>query len=153
MNILKMNVLKKKTIILILWIFTIAFAFYAGKKFGRASVGNEPISKTDYTISVSNDVTTDEQNQNVITQQEAEKLCLDVLGDIAEENGYPISYRCIDTVSIDGKMYYVMYIAWLVNNSHWSYIGNCYVSFDGQEIYDGIFTPAKYEIMGLRWNK
>ncbi len=145
--------MKKKTGILILWIFTIAIAFCAGIKFGDVSVDNEPISKTDNTISVSDDATTAGQKQNVITQQEAEKLCHDVLGDVAEENGFPISYRCIDTVSIDDKMYYVMHIAWLVNNSHWSYIGNCYVSFDGQEIYDGIFTPAKYEIMELRWKK
>ncbi len=145
--------MKKKTGILILWIFIIVIAFYAGTKFGNVSVDNEPIPQTDDIISVSDDATTAGQKQNVITQQEAEKLCLEVLGDTAQENGFPISYRCIDTVSIDDKMYYVMHIAWLVNNSHWSYIGNCFVSLDGDEIYDGIFTPAKYEIMGLRWNK
>jgi len=93
------------------------------------------------------------EQKNGITKQEAENLCRKVLGEKAEENGFPISYRCISAVSADNKLYYVMNIAWLVNNNHWSYIGNCYVSSDGQEIYDGIASPAKYEMTELRWKQ
>lgn len=93
------------------------------------------------------------EQKNGITKHEAEQLCSDVLGDKAEENGFPISYRCISAVSSDDKFYYVMHITWLVDNNHWSYIGNCYVSSDGQEIFDGIVSSEKYEITGLRWKK
>lgn len=92
-------------------------------------------------------------DQTVLTQQEAEKLCGEVLGDKAEENGFPISYRCIGAVSANDQLYYVMHISWLVDNSHWSYIGNCFVSVDGQEIYDGVASQGKYEMTKLRWEK
>lgn len=93
------------------------------------------------------------QSKNGLTIAEAEQLCADVLGDKAEENGFPISYKCISAVSANNSLYYVMNISWLVNGDHWSYIGNCYVSFDGCEIYDGIVSGEEYEIMELRWKK
>lgn len=94
-----------------------------------------------------------EQSKNGITIAEAEQLCADVLGDKAEENDFPISYKCISAVSANNSLYYVMNISWLVNGEHWSYIGNCYVSFDGCEIYDGIVSGEEHEIMELRWKK
>lgn len=86
-----------------------------------------------------------------ITAKEAQELCLEVLGDIAPETGFPISYRCISAVSAKEKLYYVMHISWLVNETHWSYIGNCFVSSDGNEIYDGIADSSGYEMTELRW--
>ncbi len=88
-----------------------------------------------------------------ITAKEAQELCLEVLGDMAPETGFPISYRCISTVSAKGKLYYVMHISWFVNETHWSYIGNCFVSSDGTEIYDGIAHSSGYEMTELRWEK
>ena len=93
------------------------------------------------------------EQEDGITKEEAESLCREMLGDKAEENGFPISYRCIGAVSANDKLYYAMHITWLVNNNHWSYIGNCNVSSDGKEIHDGIVSPAKYEMTELRWSK
>lgn len=104
-------------------------------------------------IPISDVETVAKQSKNGLTRQEAELLCRDVLGDKAEENGFPISYRCISAVSANDNLYYVMHITWLVDNNHWSYIGNCYVSSDGQEIYDGIVSPEEYKMTALRWEK
>lgn len=94
-----------------------------------------------------------EQNEEYITEQEAEKLCGEVMGEVAEETGFPVSYRCRGAVSVSGKFYYVMHISWLVDNSHWSYIGNCFVSCDGREIYDGIVSEKEYKIIKLLWSR
>lgn len=93
------------------------------------------------------------QNDGHLTAQEAEKLCGEVMGEVAEETGFPISYRCQGEVSANDKFYYVMHISWLVDNSHWSYIGNCFVSSDGREIYDGIASEKEYKIAKLLWSK
>ncbi len=88
-----------------------------------------------------------------ITKQEAETLCRDVLGEKAEETGFPVSYSCIGAASADDTVYYVMRIAWLVEGTHWSYIGNCFVSLDGKEIYDGIALSGEYTMTKLRWRE
>ena len=88
-----------------------------------------------------------------ITAEEAEKLCAEVLGDYAEETGFPISYKCTDEIDFFGKEYYVMHISWLVNNSHLSYIGNAFVTKDGKAIYDGVVSGEEFEITSLRWQK
>lgn len=93
------------------------------------------------------------QNEEYITAQEAEKLCGEVMGEVAEETGFPVSYRCQGAVSVGGKFYYVMHVSWLVDNSHWSYIGNCFVSCDGREIYDGIVSEKEYKITKLLWSR
>lgn len=163
--------MKKKISILVWWIITIVLAFYAGLNIKNVFNKNELLDKTNKTITeietihkaedvediveipISDIEEIVKQNQNSLTQQEAEELCRNVLGDKAEENGFPISYRCISAVTTNDKIYYVMHIACLVDNNNWSYIGNCYVSFDGQEIYDGIVSPAKYKMTELRWKK
>ena len=94
-----------------------------------------------------------EAKENGITMKEAEELCHEVLGDIAYETGFPITYKCINAVAAKGKLYYVMNISWFVNETHWSYIGNCFVSSDGDEIYDGIANSDGYEMTQLRWKK
>lgn len=91
--------------------------------------------------------------QNGITKNQAEALCYEALGDMAEETGFPIFYNCTGAVLAKGKFYYVMNITWLVNGTHHSYIGNCFVSSDGCEIYDGIALSSEYEIADLRWKK
>ena len=129
--------------------------FFAGLIYYRTQT-SEPPAIEDGNVSdtqASGAVDTEEAQKKVITQYEAEALCAEVLGDKAEENGFPISYKCIDEISVDGKMYYVMHMAWYVNNDHWSYIGNCYVSHDGEEIYDGIVSDGKYEMTKLRWKR
>ncbi len=93
------------------------------------------------------------ESENGLTAEAAEMLCGEVLGKHASETGFPISYKCIGGASYNGKLYYVMHISWFVNNQHWSYIGNAFVSSDGAEIYDGIVSEEEYEITGLRWKK
>lgn len=89
--------------------------------------------------------------KTVVTQQEAEQLCRDVLGEVAPETGFPLSYNCTGTQTVDGREYYVMTISWYVNGMHWSYISNCFVLCDGSEIYDGFVSYDGCEITGLRW--
>ena len=113
--------MKKKISILVLWIATIVLAFSAGLKIENDSNENKFINKKDDSItetktiqdfndmveiSISDIEAIVQQNQNSLTQQEAEKLCRDALGDKSEENGFPISYRCISAVSANDKLYY-----------------------------------------------
>lgn len=140
------------TVILSIAILTILF--FIGTTYHWAST-TEIKDNVDYIaeVPISDVEAIAKEQENGITKQDAEKLCQKILGDKAEENGFPISYRCISAVSANNKLYYVMHIAWLVNNNHWSYIGNCYISSDGQEIYDGIVSQSEYTMTELRWKK
>ena len=158
--------MKKKICIIVLLIVAIVILIYAGLRIVNVSDGNdvltniENVTETETTktpgeiveIDLS-DIEAIAQNKNYLTKHEAEELCLDVLGDTAEENGFSISYSCIGAVKADDELYYVMHIAWLVDNNHWSYIGNCYVSIDGEEIYDGVAFSGEYEMTELIWEK
>ncbi len=125
------------------------------EKITENSIEDETKANADYIVEVpiSDVETIVNEQENGIMKQEAESLCREILGDKAEENGFPISYRCISAVSANNKLYYVMHITWLVDNNHWSYIGNCFVSSDGREIYDGIVSPSKYKMTELRWKQ
>lgn len=157
-----------KKVYIVLCVVTILIAFIIGLSMQNRSVKDELINnETDITenkteqifdkdiveIPISDVEMIAKQSENGITSMEAEQLCQEILGDSAEENGFPISYRCISAVSVNDKLYYVMHISWLVNNSHWSYIGNCFVSYDGKEIYDGLFLEEKYSMTELRWRQ
>lgn len=93
------------------------------------------------------------EKRDGITMENAEKLCREIMGEKSEETGFPISYRCTGAVSYNDKLYYVINITWFVNDTHWSYIGNCFVSFDGQEIYDGVVSQDEILITDLRWKQ
>ena len=139
-----------------LLVVTLVISFFVGVTYHEASTTEVDINESvDYIIEGSiYDVETIFKGQkNAITKQEAENLCRNILAEKAEETGFPISYRCIGATSANDKLYYVMHITWLVNNSHWSYIGNCFVSFDGREIYDGIVSQDKCTMTQLRWKK
>lgn len=149
--------------VVVLWIFTLIISFFIGMTYHWASTTEikttkdygqikEITNKSEVVEVPVSDVESIAKEEG-ITKEEAEQLCQEVLGDKDEENSFPISYRCIGAVSANNKLYYVMHIAWLVDNNHWSYIGNCYVSSDGKEIYDGIVSPAKYEMTELKWSK
>ena len=148
-------------LIVALWVITLTMSFLAGTIACQKPNTIEIETENDYEeilpytveIPVSDAEALAARQENGITKEEAEKLCYKVLGDVADENGFPISYRCIGAVSANNKCYYVMHNTWLVDNNHWSYIGNCFVSYDGEEIYDGYVMPAKYEITRLRWEK
>lgn len=88
-----------------------------------------------------------------ITSEEAEKLCYSVLGEKDEETGFPFSFGFTGTYEKDGKQYYTIRASWLVNNSHMSYIGDFFVSFDGKEIYNGFVSLDEYNIENLIWSK
>lgn len=158
----------KKIYIYVLWIVTVLIAFIIGLKIENHSGKNELLNnetvitehKTEQIfdkdiveIPISDVETIAKQSENGLTSMEAEQLCREIVGEKAEENSFPISYRCISAVSVNDKLYYVMHISWLVNNSHWSYIGNCFVSYDGKEIYDGLFLEEKYSMTELRWRQ
>ncbi len=143
----------KKIFISLLCIGIVLVAVLICFKMGNCSTETEQFNKSIAELLVSEVETIAKRSENGLTSIEAEQLCRDVLGDKAEENGFPISYKCISAVSANDKLYYVMHITWLVNDSHWSYIGNCYVSFDGREIYDGVVSGEEYEITDLRWKK
>ncbi len=90
---------------------------------------------------------------NKITPEEAEKLCYTVMGEKDEDTGFPFSFGVTGTAEIDGKEYYTIRAAWLVNNDHMSYIGDFFVTTDGKEVYTGIATPDEYTIEEMIWSK
>ncbi|MBE7040126.1 MAG: hypothetical protein E7398_05310 [Ruminococcaceae bacterium] len=87
-----------------------------------------------------------------ITAKEAEKLCYTVMGKQDETTGFPFSFGVTNIIEKDGKEYYTIRASWLVNNSHMSYIGDFFVSVDGQEIYTGIVQDDEYTIDELIWS-
>ena len=86
-----------------------------------------------------------------IAQQEAEELCYTVLGDKDEDTGFLLSFRSTGAVEKEGKQYYVIRSSWLVDNNHWSYIGDFFVSADGKEIYNGFFEQGEYTMSDIIW--
>jgi len=88
-----------------------------------------------------------------ITQQEAEELCYSVLGEKDADTGFIFSFGVSGAVETAGKQYYVIRASWLVNNSHMSYIGNFFVSADGNELYNGVALSGEYEILNIIWKK
>ncbi len=157
----------KKIILIVACIATIFLAINIRLNIENQNAETKPIIETEAGTEFKTEQTLDDDivevpvsdveaitsKENGLTMQDAEELCGEVLGDKAEENDFPISYRCIGAVSVHDTLYYVMHITWLVNGDHWSYIGNCFVSSDGQEIYDGIVSPEEYKMTELRWSK
>lgn len=62
-------------------------------------------------------------------------LCRTVLGTTDEETGFKLSYLFEKEIEINGDNYFVMKVRWLVDNNHWSYIGEVMVSVNSGEIY------------------
>ena len=94
-----------------------------------------------------------DENDGYLTEEDAELLCVDLFGDFDETMGFPIAYGTFGAVAANDTYYYVINMQWLVDNSHWSYIGTRYVSIDGQEIYDGVALQNEHEIGRLVWEK
>lgn len=88
-----------------------------------------------------------------ITAKDAEKLCYDVMGERDEKTGFPFSFGTTGAVEKCGKQYYTIRASWLVNNSHMSYIGDFFVSADGDEIYTGEVRPGEYTMTSVIWSK
>ncbi len=88
-----------------------------------------------------------------ITGREAEELCYYVLGEKDEDTGFTFSFGTTGAVQKGEKQYYVIRASWLVDNNHFSYIGDFFVSADGEEIYDGVVSGEEYEMMDLKWKK
>lgn len=89
----------------------------------------------------------------ILTPEEAEKLCYTVMGEKDEATGFPFSFGATGTYEQDGKQYHVIRASWLVDNSHLSYIGDFFVSFDGKEVYTGIVQGEEYSMGELIWSK
>lgn len=94
-----------------------------------------------------------ENSNQEITPNDAEKLCYIVLGEEDEETGFTFSFGFTQTIETEGKKYHVIRASWLVNNSHMSYIGDFFVSTDGEEIYEGTSVPPEYTIGDLIWKE
>ncbi|MBE7048657.1 MAG: hypothetical protein E7393_04730 [Ruminococcaceae bacterium] len=91
---------------------------------------------------------------NGITPEEAEKLCFSVFGKEDKETGFLFLFSVTGAIEQKNKQYYIIRMSWLVNNSHLSYIGDCFVSVDGKEIYTGIANPPEEYIMdSLIWSE
>jgi len=84
-----------------------------------------------------------------ITPDEAEKMCYSIMGERDEETGNTFSFGVSGAIEWNGKQFYTVRASWLVNNSHMSYIGDFFVSSDGEEIYEGIVSSGEYEIGNL----
>lgn len=87
-----------------------------------------------------------------ISKEEAEQLCYNIMGKEDKETGFLFSFGTSGAITKDGKQYYVIRASWLVNNSHFSYIGDFFVSADGKEIYDGIALSDEYIIKNKIWS-
>lgn len=84
-----------------------------------------------------------------ITESEAIDLCFEMIGKSSEETGFKLAYRCIGAIECKGVEYYVMNVTWLVDDNHWSYIGEVMVSANGDEIYDGVSENGDYYLHKL----
>ena len=73
----------------------------------------------------------------IISEEDAINLCRTVLGDKAMENGFILGYRCDARIECNGTQYYVITMSWLVDDNHWSYIGELMISTNGNQIYSG----------------
>ena len=124
----------------------------AGEKAAEQNVPDEIITSDEVSV------ISDEQIEmmsgkkpGIITKDEAQELCAEVLGEYDPDTGFLMSYRCGEVISAGGKIYYVVYMSWLVDNSHLSRIGECFVSVDGKEIYNGSAFDGDYEITERIW--
>ena len=88
-----------------------------------------------------------------ITPEQAEKLCYNVMGEKDDATGFPFLFRNEGMVCENGKQYYLIRASWLVNNSHFSYIGDFFVSADGKQVYSGISEEGENVISGLIWSE
>ena len=93
------------------------------------------------------------RESQIITAEEAEKLCYTVMGEKDETTGFPFSFGVTETFEQNGKKYYAIRASWLVNNSHMSYIGDFFVSVDGREIYTGFVKNEEYTFEDMIWSK
>ena len=81
-----------------------------------------------------------------ITEEDAKNLCREIIGDIADgssliiehNTGFKLAYRCDAAIEYEGVQYYVINMTWLVDDNHWSSIGDLMVSANGNEIFYGI---------------
>jgi hypothetical protein len=77
-----------------------------------------------------------------------------VLGEAADDTGFRLAYRFVEAIEFEDQYYYVMYMSWLVDDNHWSYIGEVMVSASGDEIYSGaVDREGNYFIVEKLWEK
>ena len=89
-----------------------------------------------------------------ISEEDAINLCHTVIGDKAMENGFKLGYRCDARVKCNGIQYYVITMSWLVDDNHWSYLGEILVSTKGNQIYSGtIDNEGNYYLAEKLWEK
>ena len=91
---------------------------------------------------------------NGISEEEALNLCFSIVGEKCEETGFRLAYHYVGAIEYEGAEYYVMNMTWLVDDNHWSYIGELIVSANGDKIYDGVIDEeGNYYLGQKRWQK
>ena len=97
-----------------------------------------------------------------ISEEQVSILCRKVIGE-KDNNTSPIykgfntdfelSYLCDGAIECRGVQYYVVRMSWLVDNNHWSYIGDLIVSANGYEIYSGLkHSDGTYSFGQMLWS-
>ena len=98
-----------------------------------------------------------------ITQNEVINICREILGEIDDANrpfgkgfntGFKLGYRCNAALEYNDIQYYAVTMSWLVNDNHWSYIGDVIISANGDEIYEGHeHSDGTYSFGKLLWRR
>jgi len=89
-----------------------------------------------------------------ISAEEAAHICRVVLGEAEEESGFKVAYLYIETIEYGNQSYYVMHVSWLVDDNHWSYIGEVIVSTNGEKIYSGaVDREGNYFLVEKLWEE
>ncbi len=88
-----------------------------------------------------------------ITADEAIALCRSEVGTVDDETGFEISYRLIGAGEYEGEQYYILRMEWLVDNNHWSYIGDLAVSAKEDKIYDTHCRDEDCTLSDVWWEK
>lgn len=99
------------------------------------------------------DITTLKKSSR-ISEKDARNLCVKVLGEKDKEMNFKQSYQYEDTLMQNEKEYYIFYVAWLVDDNHWSSVGYVMVSAEGNEIFSGIKDDkGDYYLSEKIWTK
>lgn len=79
-----------------------------------------------------------ENSGSEFTQEDALALLQETFGAEDADTGFPFSYQYVEVSEVDGVSYYNFRMSWLVENDHYSYLGNMFVALDGSVVYSGI---------------
>lgn len=100
---------------------------------------SETEADTDSDENAETDTSAGSANEGEITVDEALQILYDKYGTEDVDTGFTYSYGYTETDEIDGVTYYNFRMSWLVDNDHFSYLTNLFVSTDGSKVYSGAY--------------